>query len=77
MTELLAGRQQKGANSKQGGEQTLDGIPFALPANPSSEDISKAINEHLDKQGMSKTAKERTKAFMDMNTKVREALTKK
>lgn len=77
LTDLLAGRQQRGPNGKVDEEQKLDGIPFALPTNPSSEAISKAINEHLDKQGVSKTAKERTKAFMEMNSKVREALTKK
>lgn len=71
---LLTGRNQQGTGAKPG--HKVGDLEITLPENPSSEDKSKAINEYLDKLGISKMSKERTKKFAEILSKVEEALKK-
>ena len=71
---LLTGRQQAGTGGKTG--HKVGDLDISLPENPTSEDKSKAINEHLDKLGFPKMSKERTKKFTEVLKQVDEALKK-
>ena len=71
---LLTGRQQAGTGGKTG--HKVRDLDISLPENPTSEDKSKAINEHLDKLGFPKMSKERTKKFTEVLKQVDEALKK-
>lgn len=71
---LLTGREQKGPGGKTG--HKVGDLEIVLPENPTSEDKSKAINEYLDKLGISKMSKERTKKFAEILSKVEETLKK-
>lgn len=72
ITELLAGRQQKGsgANPK---DRTIDGVPFSIPENATSEEISKLINEHLASKGIGKVSKDFAKEFNKLHTAIKAA----
>lgn len=71
---LLTGRQQAGTGGKAG--HKVGELDIVLPDNPTSEDKSKAINEHLDKLGFPKMSRERTKKFTEVLKQVDEALKK-
>lgn len=71
---LLTGRQQVGTGAKAG--HKVGDLDISLPENPTSEDKSKAINDYLDKLGISKMSKERTKKFSEILSKVEETLKK-
>lgn len=71
---LLTGRKQEGPGGKTG--HKVGDLEITLPENPTSEDKSKAINEYLDKLGISKMSKERTKKFAEILLKVEETLKK-
>lgn len=70
ITELLAGRQQNGtgANPKS---KTIDGVPFAIPENPTSEEISKLINDHLASKGIGKVSKDFAKEFNKLHSAIK------
>jgi len=70
ITELLAGRQQNGtgANPKS---KTIDGVPFAVPENATSEEISKLINDHLASKGIGKVSKDFAKEFNKLHSAIK------
>lgn len=70
ITELLAGRQQQGtgANPKS---KTIDGVPFAIPENATSEEISKLINDHLASKGIGKVSKDFAKEFNKLHSAIK------
>lgn len=72
---LLEGRKQEGTGGKSGHKSVGD-LGVELPEKPTTEDISKAINEKLDKDGIPKMSKERPKKFMELQTKILEELKK-
>jgi len=76
LSELLQGRQQTGTGAKAKGQITVADVPFTLPENPSSEDVSKAINDYLDKQGIAKLSPERTGKFAELHAKVKAGINK-
>jgi hypothetical protein len=73
ITELLQGRQQQGTGHKTGKDKTIEGVPFAIPENATNEDISKLVNEYLDKQGVLKLAPNRASLFAEMYSKIKQA----
>jgi len=73
ITELLQGRQQQGTGHKTGKDKTIDGVPFAIPENATNEDISKLVNEYLDKQGVLPLAPNRASLFAEMYSKIKQA----
>ena len=70
ITELLAGRQQNGtgANPKS---KTIDGVPFAVPENATSEEISKLINDHIASKGIDKVSKQATEMFSTLHKAIK------
>jgi len=73
ITLLTAGRQQGGTGAKQAEMKDITGVPFQIAKDATTADISKAINDHLDKEGISKTAPERADKFREMFNKIRAA----
>jgi len=72
---LLEGRKQPGTGFKPGHKKLAD-LDIELSVKPSTEEISKVINEKLDKEGIPKMSKERPKKFMELQTKILEELKK-
>ncbi len=70
ITELLAGRQQNGtgANPKS---KTIDGVPFSIPENATSEEISKLINDYLASKGIGKVSKDFAKEFNKLHSAIK------
>ena len=64
-----------GGNPPANGKK-IDGVPFEVNDKMTSEDRSKAINEHLDKEGVQKLSSERAKRFAELNKKILEGLRK-
>lgn len=74
VTELLQGRQQRGTGAKP--TKSFEGLPFELPENPTSEDISRVINEYLAKNNVPKTSPQFGSKFKEMHDKVHAAINK-
>lgn len=70
LTDLLKGREQRGLNSKQEDFRKIDGVPFEVPDKATKEELSKIINEHLDKEGIGKMDKGRSAKFTELWAKV-------
>lgn len=68
LTALLQGRTQRGSGTVPGTK--IEGVNFEVPANATSEDVSKLINAELDKQGIPKSDKKRSIAFKEMHDRI-------
>jgi len=75
ITELLQGRQQSGSGAKPA-KTKVDGLPFEIDGEPTSANLSKAINTYLDSQGVPKVSDERGKKFQELFNKAKELLKK-
>jgi len=69
---LLEGRKQGGLNAKdREKEVSIEGIPFKLPANPTSEQRQKAIQNYLlNDKGLKKISPEYAKQYAELNKKI-------
>lgn len=67
---LAKGRQQGGTGAKQVDKETIDGVPFEVPVNATSEDRTKLIKEYLTKKGISPISDEYSKQFSELNIKI-------
>jgi hypothetical protein len=76
LTTLLEGRQQNGTGARAQGQVKVADVPFTLPENATSEQISQAINEYLDKEGIAKLAPERTGKFAELFSKIKAGVSK-
>lgn len=74
LSALSTGRQQQGTGARP--SKKFEGLDYELPENPDSEAITKAIDEKLSKQGISKTSDEYAKKFREEFLKVKEAVSK-
>jgi hypothetical protein len=69
---LVKGRQQNGTGHKKA-DVTLEGIPFSLPENATSQDVQKAIKEYLlNEKKLSFTSAEYATAFGELNIKIKQ-----
>ena len=68
IANLIQGRQQGGTGAKEASKVTIEGVPFEVPANATSEDRNKLIKEYLLKQGVSLISAEYSKKFSEYNT---------
>jgi hypothetical protein len=68
ITKLLQGRNQGGTGGKPTEKVKIDGVPFEVPQNASSEERSKAIKDYLLKEGIALTSPEYSKKFSEYNT---------
>lgn len=66
----------KGFNGKPASVKKIEGLPFEVPTGATSAELSKLINEHLDKQGISKTDGARAKRFAELHKTAKEGLAK-
>lgn len=73
LKELLQGRQQGGSGAKQVDFKKVEGIPFDIPQNASTEDISKLTKEHLVKKLGSVTHPNYSKEFLEILMKVQKS----
>jgi hypothetical protein len=71
ISELLKGRQQTGTGAKQVDYKEVDGIPFKIPENATSEDLTLIVREHVLKEVSDITSKEYTTKFMELYQKVK------
>lgn len=78
ISELAKGRQVTGLGSGAGKNIKVDGVPFEIPDNATSEDRSKAIKEYLTGTlQLAVTSQEYAKKFSEFNTKLLEKTPKK
>jgi len=68
LTKLMQGRNQGGTGGKPTDKEKIDGVPFEVPKNASSEERSKAIKEYLLKDGIAITSPEYSKKFAEYNS---------
>tara|TARA_R110002124_G_scaffold182610_1_gene350003 strand:- start:3425 stop:4318 length:894 start_codon:yes stop_codon:yes gene_type:complete len=71
ISELLKGRQQGGTGAKQVNFRELEGIPFKIPENATSEDLSSIVREHVLKEISDITNPEYSKRFGELYQKVK------
>jgi len=68
LTKLMQGRKQDGTGGKPTDKVKVDGVPFEVPKDASSEERSKAIKEYLLKEGIAITSPEYSKKFAEYNS---------
>jgi hypothetical protein len=73
ISELLKGRQQEGNGAKQLDYKEVEGIPFKIPENATSEDLSLIVREHVLKEISDITSPEYSKKFGELYAKVKQA----
>lgn len=75
---LITGRQQKGPGGGDGAGKTVkfDDIPFEIPENASSVEISNRIREHLATKGLKLVDPKYSEAFKKLNDNIRAAQAK-
>lgn len=72
--ELLQGRKQQGSGATSVDSKKVDGIPFNVPVNASSEELTKLVQDHLTKTlKLSSPVQIPSDTFLEMYTKVRQA----
>lgn len=73
ITELLKGRQQRGTGANPAGLKEVVGLPFQIPINATSDEITVAVRQHLLKELGSLTHKDYTSKFRELYTKAKSA----
>lgn len=73
ITELLKGRQQGGTGAKPISTKKVDGIPFDVPQEADSVEISKLVREHLIQELGSTMHKDYSSKFQAMLSKIKSA----
>lgn len=71
ITKLLAGRQQNGTNGQPIPKKTIEGVPFDVPVEATSADISKLVKDHLLGQGLAIMSQEYSKQFGELYNKIK------
>ena len=67
LTKLAQGREQRGTGAKPGEKEKIDGVPFEVPKDASTEERSKSIQEYLLTQGIDKTSPKYASEFAKYN----------
>ena len=73
LTQLLQGRQQRGTGASPVDLKEVEGVPFKIPANATSEDISNLVREHVLKEVKDLTHPEYAKKFQELYSKIKKA----
>lgn len=74
ITALLQGRQQTGTGAKPVDMRDVDGVPFKVPSNATTEERTKAIREYLTTElKLNVTSREYSRKFAEFNTKIASA----
>ncbi len=73
ISELLKGRQQRGTGAAPVDFREVEGIPFKIPVNATSEDITKLVREHTLKEVGDLMHPDYSKKFQELFLKVKKA----
>jgi len=73
ITELLKGRQQDGTGASPVDFKKVEGIPFDIPKNATSDQISKMVRDYLTKKLGSATSPKFASEFADLFAKIKKA----
>lgn len=73
ISELLKGRQQSGTGARQINFKELEGIPFNVPENATSEQLTLIVREHVLKEVSDITSREYSQKFGELYAKVKKA----
>jgi len=72
LTELTKGRQQDGIDATSTDRKEVEGVPFKVPTNGDSGDLTKAVQEQLAKEGINKLDTKYTEKFKEYFIKAKE-----
>lgn len=75
LSALIKGRQQAGLGGKETEKKKVDGVPFDVPANGTTKEISDAIRKHLIEKGLDVTKKEYSDKFGEYMTLIKKQQT--
>ena len=67
ISDLMQGRKQSGTGAQQKDNQTIEGVPFAVPLNATSEERAVAIRNYLAEIGLKATSSDYPKQFAKYN----------
>jgi phage anti-repressor protein len=70
LQELTMGRQQKGTGSRQQEIENVEGVPFSIPKDADSNQISKSIKEYLATKNMVPTTVGYSDKFKELHQKI-------
>lgn len=70
LNKLLEGRQQKGTGADPKKLIDIEGIPFKVPENATSEEKTKLVKDYLTTQGISVTDSTYSKKFSELYAKI-------
>lgn len=70
--ELIKGRVIEGAGGKAGKQINIEGVPFKVPENATSEQRTKAIRDYLAGQNITTLSPDYPKKFAELNAKILE-----
>jgi hypothetical protein len=73
IAELLKGRQQRGNGASSVDLKSVEGLPFKVPSNATSEELTSLVREHLIKELGSVTAIGYTQKFKELYSKAKNA----
>jgi hypothetical protein len=71
ITDLLEGRQQAGTGGKPASLKDVEGIPFKVPQNATTEELSTIVREHLEKKLGSRLHPNFPKEFQEILMKIK------
>jgi hypothetical protein len=71
ISELLKGRQQGGTGARQVDYKEVDGIPFKIPENATSEELTLIVKEHVLKEVSDITSRDYSSKFGELYAKVK------
>lgn len=67
LQDLVQGRQQRGLGGHQKDGETIEGVPFAVPKDATSDERTKAIRDYLATQGVSQMSPNYATEFAKYN----------
>lgn len=73
LIKLLQGRNQQGMGANQKDLKKVEGVPFDVPKDATSEERSKLIKDYLISQNVPVTSQEYSTKFAELNTKIKNA----
>lgn len=73
ISDLLQGRQQAGTGGKPVSLKDVEGVPFKVPQNATTEEISTLVREHLEKKLGSMLHADFSKQFREILVKIKKS----
>lgn len=73
ISDLLQGRQQAGTGGKPASLKDVEGVPFKVPQNATTEEISTIVREHLEKKLGNRLHPDFPKQFQEILMKIKKS----